>query len=229
MFPHLPAHAGNCRPCYITFPLLWQLLPEMLSEDKVLALLQNDITEKETLVGHEQFNMFIRYQYVQSIDKKWLDQLEFLEALREAVSLRNYSGKNPLTEYKIDGFNQFYDALDSIRQTIISRLFKARIQLSPEALAERQRREEAARMSALNARHDETGQNFGSQVGGPHASAAGAFDGDAARRQAAGGAMQKSRQGASVTVRRTIPKVGRNDPCPCGSGKKYKQCHGRNE
>ncbi len=206
-----------------------QLPPERLNIEAIESELQNDITQKESLVGKENLNMFIRYQYVQCIDKKWLDQLEFLEALREAVSLRNYSGKNPLTEYKIDGFNQFYDALDSIRQTIISRLFKARIQLSPEALAERQRREEAARMSALNARHDETGQNFGSQVGGPHASGAGAFDGDAARRQAAGGAMQKSRQGASVTVRRTIPKVGRNDPCPCGSGKKYKQCHGRNE
>ncbi|MBO7122026.1 MAG: preprotein translocase subunit SecA [Treponema sp.] len=202
-----------------------QLPPERLNIEAIESELQNDITQKETLVGKENLNMFIRYQYIQVIDKKWLDQLEALEALREAVSLRNYSGKNPLTEYKIDGFNIFYDALDSIRQTIISRLFKVRIQLSPEALAERQRREEAARMSALNARHDETGQNFGAAP----AARPSAFDGDAARRQAASGAMQKSRQGAAVTVRRTIPKVGRNDPCPCGSGKKYKQCHGRNE
>ncbi len=202
-----------------------QLPPERLTIEAIESELQNDITQKETLVGKENLNMFIRYQYIQVIDKKWLDQLEALEALREAVSLRNYSGKNPLTEYKIDGFNIFYDALDSIRQTIISRLFKVRIQLSPEALAERQRQQEAARMSALNARHDETGQNFGAAP----AARPSAFDGDAARRQAASGAMQKSRQGASVTVRRTIPKVGRNDPCPCGSGKKYKQCHGRNE
>lgn len=202
-----------------------QLPLERLNIEAIESELQNDITQKETLVGKENLNMFIRYQYIQVIDKKWLDQLEALEALREAVSLRNYSGKNPLTEYKIDGFNIFYDALDSIRQTIISRLFKVRIQLSPEALAERQRREEAARMSALNARHDETGQNFGAAP----AARSSAFDGDAARRQAANGAMQKSRQGSAVTVRRTIPKVGRNDPCPCGSGKKYKQCHGRNE
>jgi preprotein translocase subunit SecA len=202
-----------------------QLPPERLTIEAIESELQNDITQKETLVGKENLNMFIRYQYIQVIDKKWLDQLEALEALREAVSLRTYSSKNPLTEYKIDGFNIFYDALDSIRQTIISRLFKVRIQLSPEALAERQRQQEAARMSALNARHDETGQNFGEAP----AARPSAFDGDAARRQAAGGAMQRSRQGASVTVRRTIPKVGRNDPCPCGSGKKYKQCHGRNE
>ena len=205
-----------------------QLPPERLNIEAIESELQNDITQKETLVGKESLNMFIRYQYVQVIDKKWLDQLEFLEALREAVSLRTYGSKNPLTEYKIDGFNQFYDALDSIRQTIISRLFKVRIQLSPEAIAERQRQQEKVRMSALSARHDETGQNFGGKEI-PQSAQRGAFDGDAARRQAAGGAMQKSRQGASVTVRRTLPKVGRNDPCPCGSGKKYKQCHGRNE
>ncbi|MBQ9626105.1 MAG: SEC-C domain-containing protein, partial [Treponema sp.] len=203
------------------------LPPERLNIEAIESELQNDITQKETLVGKENLNMFIRYQYVQTIDKKWLDQLEFLEALREAVSLRSYGSKNPLTEYKIDGFNQFYDTLDSIRQAIISRLFKTRIQLSPEALAQRQRQQEMARMSALNARHDESGQNFGAS--GQQAAGASSFDGDAARRQAAGGAMQKSRQGASVTVRRTIPKVGRNDPCPCGSGKKYKQCHGRTE
>ncbi len=210
-----------------------QLPPERLNIEAIESELQNDITQKEALVGKENLNMFLRYQYIQVIDKKWLDQLEGLEALREAVTLRNYGGKNPLTEYKIDGFNQFYDALDSIRQTIISRLFKVRIQLSPEALAERQRQEEAARMRALSARHDETGQNFGAnpQMAGGQGQYghSGAFDGDAARRQAAGGAMQRSRQGAAVTVRRTIPKVGRNDPCPCGSGKKYKQCHGRNE
>ncbi len=199
----------------------FQLPAEQLTLDGIDAALQNDVTTKETLVGKPNLNMFIRYQYIQVIDKKWLDQLEFLEALREAVSLRTYGSKNPLTEYKIDGFNQFYDMMDSIRQTIISRLFKVRIQLSPEALEARQRAEEAARMNALNTRHDETGQNFGGREAESH------FNGDAARRQAAGGAMQQHRQGASVTVRRTIPKVGRNDPCPCGSGKKYKNCHGR--
>ena len=69
-----------------------------MTREGVIAALQNDITEKETLAGKENLNMFIRYQYVQIIDKKWLDQLETLEGLREAVALRSYGSKNQLTE-----------------------------------------------------------------------------------------------------------------------------------
>ncbi|QTQ12157.1 preprotein translocase subunit SecA [Treponema parvum] len=181
--------------------------PDQLNRETVLAALQNDLTEKTTLAGKENLNMFIRYQYIQSIDKKWLDQLETLESLREGVSLRSYGSKNPLTEYKIDGFNIFYDMLDAIREEIVSKVFKVRIQVNPSVPREvkPQRQMEAK-----------------------HSQAASSFSGDQARRQASGGEMQKSSTGAGVTVRRTVPKVGRNDPCPCGSGKKYKNCCGRN-
>ena len=200
-----------------------QLPPERLTEDALLAALQNDITEKETLAGKENLNMFIRYQYVQIIDKKWLDQLEALESLREAVSLRSYGSKNPLTEYKIDGFNMFDEMMDTIRSTVMSRVFKVRIQLSPQAAE--QRRQAAMRShSSMNAQHSEA-----ASVSQSVSRSAGAqFSGDAARRQAAGGVMQRHTTGQSVTVRRTSPKIGRNDPCPCGSGKKYKMCCGRN-
>ncbi len=190
---------------------------EDLSIDKVISILQNDITEKETLAGKENLNMFIRYQYIQAIDKKWLDQLEALEALREAVSLRTYSQKNPLTEYKIEGFNIFYDMLDSIRASIISKLFKVRVQMSPEAQAQRAKIQ--SQMKNMNAKHDESQNGFSGVRSG--------INGDQVRRQAASGVMQKHTQSSNATVRRTMPKVGRNDPCPCGSGKKYKQCHGR--
>jgi len=204
-----------------------QLPSDRLTKEALIAALQNDITEKETLAGKENFNMFIRYQYVQIIDKKWLDQLETLEGLREAVALRQYGSKNPLTEYKIDGFNIFYEMLDTIRNTVMSRVFKVRVQLSPEA-AEQRRRMAEAQNQAMNAQHNEA-QSLGSQVAQNEAqrSAQSSFNGDQARRQAAGSAMNQRSQGDSVTVRRTMEKVGRNDPCPCGSGKKYKQCHGR--
>ena len=205
----------------------FQMPLERLNKEAVLAELQNDITEKETLASKENFNMFIRYQYVQIIDKKWLDQLETLEALREAVGLRSYGSKNPLTEYKIDGFNIFYDMLDSIRNTVMSRVFKVRVQLSPEAAEQRRRMIEAQKQN-ISAQHTDSTSSFGNQQNGaPAQSAQSAFNSDQARRQAANGAMQRSSQGAGVTVRRTTPKVGRNDPCPCGSGKKYKQCCGR--
>ncbi|MBQ0162774.1 MAG: preprotein translocase subunit SecA [Treponema sp.] len=196
-----------------------QFAEKDLNKEAICAALQNDITEKETLAGKDNLNMFVRYQYVTAIDKKWLDQLEALEALREAVSLRTYSQKNPLTEYKNDGFNVFYDMLDEIRTTIISRLFKVRVQLSPEAQAQRAR--QAQQMQNMNAQHDESHNGFAGVRSG--------INGDAARRQAANSATNHRAQqgGDNVTVRRTMPKVGRNDPCPCGSGKKYKQCHGR--
>ncbi len=198
---------------------------ERLTGDSLLAALQNDLTEKETLVGKENLNMFIRYQYVQIIDKKWLDQLEALEGLREAVSLRSYGSKNPLTEYKLDGFRIFDEMLDSIRDSVMSRVFKVRIQLNPEAIEAR--RIAAARAQRnMNAEHSEAGPSFGeTQI---HTAANSAVNAALARREASGGVMQRHAQGQGVTVRRSSPKVGRNDPCPCGSGKKYKNCCGRN-
>ncbi|MCQ2597617.1 MAG: preprotein translocase subunit SecA [Treponema sp.] len=206
----------------------FQLPADRLTKEAVLAELQNDITEKETLAGKENMNMFIRYQYIQIIDKKWLDQLEALEGLREAVSLRSYGNKQPLTEYKIDGFNIFYDMLDAIRDTVMSRVFKVRIQLTPEAAARRQAMLEAQANQQMNAQHSDAG-NTAAQMAQNQAetSARSQFNGDAQRRAAVNSAMNQRSQGESVTVKRTMPKVGRNDPCPCGSGKKYKQCHGR--
>ena len=171
--------------------------------------------------------MFIRYQYVQIIDRKWLDQLETLEGLREAVALRSYGSKNPLTEYKIDGFNIFDEMLDTIRDTVMSRVFKVRIQLSPEA-AEQRRRMAEAQNQGINARHNEA-QSISEQVAQNAAqrSVQSSFNGAMAHRQAVNSAMNQRSQGDNITVRRTMPKVGRNDPCPCGSGKKYKNCHGR--
>ena len=196
---------------------------ERLNQDALISVLQNDLTEKETLAGKENLNMFIRYQYVQVIDKKWLDQLQALESLREAVSLRSYGSKNPLTEYKNDGFDMFDEMLDSIRTQVMSRVFKVRVQLSPEAQA--QRKIMAERMQQkMNAQHSEA-QSI-SQVQQRNAQTA--MSGESARRQAQNSIMQSRTQSSTVTVRRSSPKVGRNDPCPCGSGKKYKQCCGRN-
>lgn len=199
-----------------------QLPAENITEDKVLALLQNDLTEKESLVGHEQFNMFIRYQYLQLIDKKWLDQLEYLDGLREAVHLRSYSSKNPLTEYKIDGFNAFETMLESIRITIAGRVFKVRIQINMP-------QQPRQRNMQMNAQHQEA-KSMSDQSGASSSGSAQRSAGNSSvyqSQQAAGRVMAGARQGSSITVRRTMPKVGRNDPCPCGSGKKYKYCHGR--
>lgn len=189
------------------------LTPDNLSIDTLEKALMADLADKEVLAGKENFNMFIRYQYVQIIDRLWLDQLEALEGLREAVHLRSYGSKNPLTEYKIDGFNLFDEMLEKIRTTVMSRVFRVKIQIS-DAAAEERRKAAAAARSSMAAIHDE-------------AQSATSLMAAEARAKAGGNATAQHTQGQSVTVRRTQPKVGRNDPCPCGSGKKYKNCCGR--
>ena len=143
--------------------------------------------------------MFIRYQYLQAIDRKWLDHLENLEALREAVYLRSYGQKNPLTEYKLEGFDIFYAMLDEIRFSIASLLVLVRI-----STEEPSSRTPNRRIPQGSAHH--------SSMGSFHQSSS---------------PMGSGSKPENVQVVRTAPKVGRNDPCPCGSGKKYKHCCGR--
>ncbi|MDR0760620.1 MAG: preprotein translocase subunit SecA, partial [Treponema sp.] len=97
-------------------------------EERILKDLEEDIKGKESLVGEADLNSFIRMQYLQSIDRKWLDHLENMEGLREAVYLRGYAQKNPLTEYKIEGFQIFDTMIDTIRSEIASRVHLVRIQ-----------------------------------------------------------------------------------------------------
>ena len=192
-----------------------QVTAEKLDKDEILKLLEEDIKGKENLVGKANLNMFIRFQYIQMIDRKWLDQLEELEALREAVHLRSYGSKNPLTEYKIDGFDRFNEMLGNIRLEIASRVFKVKIQIAPpedrEAIARQQQR-----VQQTTATHS-------------NSESASALSGERARNQAATGSpMRQAAAPKGVTLVRSTPKIGRNDPCPCGSGKKYKNCHGKN-
>jgi preprotein translocase subunit SecA len=178
-------------------------------EKEIVALLEKDIADKIALVGEAQFNAFIRFQYLQFIDRKWLDHLENMEALREAVYLRHYAQKNPLTEYKLEGFQIFDAMVDGIRAEIAGRIHLVRIQTGAAA------REAAPPVTrTMSATHSATvafGGTTSAGVGNPSASRS---SGNAPGQRA-------------VTVVRTVPKVGRNDPCPCGSGKKFKLCHGR--
>jgi preprotein translocase subunit SecA len=180
-------------------------------EKSICDGLREDIENKERIIGQDYLNYFIRDQYLMMVDKKWLDHLENMEALREAVYLRSYAQKNPLTEYKVEGFQIFESMIDDIRQEIASRLHLIRIQVTENREQKQPAQSSATVQSATHSSMD----SFGASAAGMPAPAA------AVNRQAA------RPQGDSVTVIRTQPKVGRNDPCPCGSGKKFKHCHGR--
>jgi preprotein translocase subunit SecA len=180
--------------------------PEAL-EKRIAADLEKDIAGKAELIGQDNLNAFIRDNYLHAIDRKWLDHLENMEALREAVYLRSYAQKNPLTEYKVEGFQIFDRMIDEIRQEIASRLHLIRIQTADGSGGQTRRPVSRSSVTAQSASHGSVS----------------AFGG--AARQ--GGAMQAASRPDGATVVRSQPKVGRNDPCPCGSGKKYKFCHGR--
>ncbi len=183
------------------------------------AALEANIDEKVAYAGAANLGNFIRYQYLQSIDQKWLDHLENMEGLREAVHLRHYAQKNPLLEYKLEGFQIFETMIDEIRTGLARRVFLVRIGAAEERRGVRP-------APAAVAEHREFGQFGGVKVQSTSTSSSRAAP--AAPRPAAAphGSLADQARAANVTVERHGPKVGRNDPCPCGSGKKYKHCHG---
>ncbi len=160
-----------------------------------------DIHQKAELVGSEQLNNFIRGEYLRKIDVLWPEHLENLDALRDAVYLRSYAQKNPLLEYKMEGFSIFDTLIEEIKTTVAKKILKVRIQQAPKPVVG------GARVAQLKTSHTSMGS----------------FAALGVKTQAG---PRKESQGDKVTVVRAQPKVGRNDPCPCGSGKKYKHCHG---
>ena len=163
----------------------------------VMEMIEEDIRGKETLVGKAPLNSFIRAVYLNKIDQAWQNHLEELEALRDAVNLRAYAQKNPLLEYKLEGFDIFDKLIFRIKDDMAQSIVKIRISTENAQTSAKKP------ISDFRASHSDL-----SQFGG---------------RQPVSSAQPGNR---SVTVVRSGAKVGRNDPCPCGSGKKYKNCCG---
>jgi preprotein translocase subunit SecA len=200
---------------------------------QVLQELEDDLKEKAEEVGQESLNLFIRFEYLRNIDTRWQDHLESLEALREAVYLRAYGQKNPLLEYKLEGFQIFDTMLAEIRQAIARKIFQVRIRaVEPQ---------ERTRRDFGDARHTLLGQ-FGAAGGRPvggrtptsvltrqpeRISRAGVRPSGVRPTGVRPTGERPEARPNQAQIKRNVPKVGRNDPCPCGSGKKYKYCHGR--
>src|SRR5262249_32970627 len=136
-----------------------------------------------------------------------------MEHLREGIGLRGYGQKDPKQEYKKEGYNLFLEMTATIVKNAAQKLFRVEIQREEEQVPELK-----TKQRQLVAYHPGDGQGGAQAAQG--AQPAGASGKPAA---AAAGAPAEKQQ----TVRRAEPKVGRNDPCPCGSGKKYKKCHGQ--
>jgi preprotein translocase subunit SecA len=179
--------------------------------------------EKEQLLEGEILRRVERDVMLQIVDTQWKDHLYSLDHLKEGIGLRGYGQRDPLVEYKKESFELFQDMKARVDEETVKLLWRLRPVLSDEGQMPAPRRAPARQRSPLI-------------LSGPAEEPVSAFAG--ATRSAVAtpvGAPPPGRQPARVggddavvkTVRREEPKVGRNDPCPCGSGKKYKKCHGQ--
>jgi preprotein translocase subunit SecA len=182
------------------------------------------LAEREKELSRPWLMYFSRHFMLEEIDNQWIEHLKTMEALREGIGLMGYGQKDPKKEYKKAGFNLFSDMMARIQANVVSKIFHVQIQREEEQVPtlEQERRRRLIEQGAAGKtdQSDNQARNEQRKRGKPGGKAA------ASRAAAAdGGAEAKAQE----TVRRDKPKVGRNDPCPCGSGKKYKKCHGRDE
>jgi preprotein translocase subunit SecA len=188
---------------------------------------------KVARVGVEQFTPFMRMILLQSIDQHWREHLAALDYLRQGIHLRGYAQKNPKQEYKREAFELFSQLLDVVKMDVTRVLMSVRIQSEEEvARAAEAIEERAEHISNVTYTHpnDDGSVSQEPELAGAVAGAGGRSGGRAVGRAGGGsdlalGAIAAGMAGVRVAA--DTPKVGRNDPCPCGSGKKFKLCNGK--
>ena len=169
--------------------------------ERVLAEIEASYAHKEELAGHDVLRQFEKSVMLQTLDNLWKEHLAAMDHLRQGIHLRGYAQKNPKQEYKREAFELFTQMLEALKQQVVSVLCRVQVQEPDvDAIEEQRRQSEAAQVRTYS--HEETNalaEEKETEV-----------DGQAVEPFVRDGA-----------------KVGRNDPCPCGSGKKYKHCHGQ--
>jgi preprotein translocase subunit SecA len=164
--------------------------------ERVQAAARAVFEGKVALVGEENFTQFERMVLLQTIDSQWRDHISALDYLRQGIHLRGYAQKQPKQEYKREAFQLFGQLLDSVKADVTRILMNVRVQ-SPEQVSEAAQQIEARAEHLSNVTYTAPTETGEAET---------TLD--------------------SSTVAQALPRVGRNDPCPCGSGKKYKHCHG---
>jgi preprotein translocase subunit SecA len=173
---------------------------------------------KVSLEDADGVRMLERHVLLQTIDSHWQDYLRAMDALRQGVGLRAYGQQDPLIEYKREAFTMFGELMTSIKQDIASALFRSSV--VPRDFSQFLRR-----LPRTMLKHDEVAVlGTGRPAPTPDGESAGASEAAAAVTDAMDAELAAMK--SPDPFRREAPKVGRNDPCPCGSGKKYKKCCG---
>ena len=178
-----------------------KLYEEQIRE-RIIAEIAGNYKHKEELAGHDVLRQFEKSVMLQTLDNLWKEHLAAMDHLRQGIHLRGYAQKNPKQEYKREAFELFTQMLEALKQQVVSILCRVQVQEPDvDAIEEQRRQTEAAQIRTYS--HEESNalaEDDSSEAEGDQA------------------VEQYVRDGA---------KVGRNDPCPCGSGKKYKHCHGQ--
>ena len=190
----------------------WLEQDESLHEEplrrKIQEAVEQSYREKCELIGAEMRN-FEKQIMLQILDQLWKEHLATMDHLRHGIHLRAYAQKNPKQEYKRESFALFEEMLDNFKHQVVGFLSKVQIKIEDAEVLEQRRQEEAARQQRqAQMQHEQVS-----------ALAQGVAEAKPEKAAAAAGMAQP--------FVRTERKVGRNEPCPCGSGKKYKQCHGK--
>ena len=172
---------------------------------KILEHIEAAYNAKDELVGSEVLRQFEKAIMLQVLDSQWKDHLSSMDYLRQGIHLRGFAQKNPKQEYKREAFEMFSRMLEEIMREVVSVLSKVEVKARDDVDAvEEQRRKEAESMQF--------------QHRAPH---------NALANEESKNPPDNANTISNAPFVRKGKKVGRNDPCPCGSGKKYKQCHGK--
>jgi len=189
-----------------------------LGRDGIVAKLSEEAkafyARKEQQLGSELMAQLERFATLQVIDDKWKEHLREMDDLKEGIHLRSYGQKDPLIEYKQEGYHMFIQMLTLIRDGIIEMTLKLYPQVESQQPSQDTGRRLMPNRQPSPRRMVATKQEYHSTV----SASAGDYNGPE-------GGMPSQQNAPKVPVK-VGPKIGRNDPCPCGSGKKYKNCHG---
>jgi hypothetical protein len=199
---------------------------------QVWPKIEERLAAREKELSRAWLMYFLRDFSLNEIDEQWIEHLKTMDALREGIGLQGYGQKDPKKEYKKIGFDLFREMMDRIQANTMTKLSRVQIQREEEQVPQLHHKERQMEEHGVAGKNDdETAAAAAAEAGGAQGQAPAqrrANRGRPAGRAAAGaGAAETEAKGE--TVRRERPKVGRNDPCPCGSGKKYKKCHGKDE
>ena len=188
------------------------MLDEAGLRRKVLAAISEDADEKEKLVGEEGMRNYEKHVMLNVLDKLWKEHLAAMDYLRQSIGLRGYAQKNPKQEYKRESFEMFTELLERMKYEVVTILSKVKIQAQDET--EQLAMNQNPQVENVSYQHDDLdAMQQASDEQGEHES---------------GSADERGADGESAQpYQREQKKIGRNDPCSCGSGKKYKQCHGK--